>query len=95
MSGHRFRLNDDHDAGPVAELSLDPFALHPFSPLGGVALAVRMSGRPGPLAKVIGSLHAAISACHGAGGASDGPPADDGAPGFHDWRHRPTRLANG
>ena len=57
MIGHQFRANADHYAGPDAEFSLDQFAFHPFSQLGGSAQAVRVFGRQERLAEVIGSLN--------------------------------------
>jgi len=70
MIGHQFRANADHYSEPDAEFSLDQFAFHPFSQLGGVAQAVRVFGRQERLAEVIGSLNE-----HMFGG-----PADDGGP---------------
>ena len=72
MIGHQFRANADHYAGPDAEFSLDQFAFHPFSQLGGLAQAVRVFGRPERLAEVIGSLNE-----HMFGGPAD----DDGTIG--------------
>ena len=69
MIGHQFRVNADHYAVPDAEFSLDQFAFHPFSQLGGLAQAVRVFGRRERLAEVIGSLNE-----HMFGG-----PADDDA----------------
>ena len=57
MIGHQFRANADHYTGPDAEFSLDQFAFHPFSQLGGLAQAVRVFGRQERLAEVIGSLN--------------------------------------
>lgn len=72
MIGHQFRANADHYTGPDAEFSLDQFAFHPFSQLGGLAQAVRVFGRQERLAEVIGSLNE-----HMFGGPAD----DDGAIG--------------
>jgi type I restriction enzyme R subunit len=44
MIGHQFRANADHYAGPDAEFSLDQFAFHPFSQLGGLPQALRAFG---------------------------------------------------
>jgi type I restriction enzyme, R subunit len=74
MIGHQFRANADHYTGPDAEFSLDQFAFHPFSQLGGLAQAVRVFGRQERLAEVIGSLNE-----HMFGG-----PADDEA-AIGDW----------
>ena len=57
MIGHQFRANADHYTGPYAEFSLDQFAFHPFSQLGGMAQAMRVFGRQERLAEVIGSLN--------------------------------------
>jgi type I restriction enzyme R subunit len=57
MISHQFRANADHYTGPDAEFSLDQFAFHPFSQLGGLAQAVRIFGRQERLAEVIGSLN--------------------------------------
>jgi len=67
MIGHQFRANADHYTGPDAEFSLDQFAFHPFSQLGGLAQAVRVFGRQERLAAVIGSLNEHMFG---------GPPAD-------------------
>ena len=70
MIGHQFRANADHYTGPDAEFSLDQFAFHPFSQLGGLAQAVRVFGRQERLDEVIGSLNE-----HMFGGlAADGEP---------------------
>jgi type I restriction enzyme, R subunit len=69
MIGHQFRANADHYTGPDAEFSLDQFAFHPFSQLGGLAQAVRVFGRQERLAEVIASLNEHMF----------GSPADDGA----------------
>jgi type I restriction enzyme R subunit len=86
MIGHQFRANADHYTGPDAEFSLDQFAFHPFSQLGGLAHAVRVFGRQERLAEVIGSLNE-----HMFGGlADDGEArASRGAsrPGFSDSTH--------
>ena len=57
MVGHQLRANADYYTGPDAEFSLDQFAFHPFSQLGGLAQAVRVFGRQERLAEVIGSLN--------------------------------------
>jgi type I restriction enzyme R subunit len=57
MIGHQFRANADHYTGSDAEFSLDQFAFHPFSQLGGLAQAVRVFGRQERLTEVIGSLN--------------------------------------
>lgn len=57
MIGNQFRANADHYTGPDAEFSLDQFAFHPFSQLGGLAQAVRVFGRQERLAEVISSLN--------------------------------------
>ncbi len=81
MIGHQFRANADHYVGPDAEFSLDQFAFHPFSQLGGMAQAVRVFGRPERLAEVIGSLNehmfgsADDEAAHAPKPASAPPPA--------------------
>lgn len=72
MIGHQIRANADHYTGPDAEFSLDQFAFHPFSQLGGVAQAVRVFSRQDRLAEVIGSLNE-----HMFGGPAD----DDGTIG--------------
>jgi type I restriction enzyme R subunit len=72
MIGHQFRANADHYTRPDAEFSLDQFAFHPFSQLGGLAQAVRVFGRQERLAEVIGSLNE-----HMFGGPAD----DDGTIG--------------
>ncbi len=69
MIGHQFRANADHYTRPDAEFSLDQFAFHPFSQLGGLAQAVRVFGRQERLAEVIGSLNEYMF----------GGPADDDA----------------
>ena len=83
---HQFRANADHCTGPDAEFSLDQFAFHPFSQLGGLAQAVRVFGRPERLADVIGSLNE-----HMFGGLADeGEPREPrrpDRPGFSDSRH--------
>lgn len=66
MVGHQFRANADHYTGPYVEFSLDQFAFHPFSQLGGLAQATRVFGRPERLAEVIGSLNE-----HMFGGSAD------------------------
>ncbi|MFO1319282.1 MAG: DEAD/DEAH box helicase family protein [Burkholderiales bacterium] len=71
MIGHQFRANADHYVGPDAGFSLDQFAFHPFSQLGGIAQAVRVFGHPERLAAVIGSLNEHMF----------GTPSDDGAAG--------------
>jgi len=86
MIGHQFRANADHYAVPDAEFSLDQFAFHPFSQLGGLAQAVRVFGRQERLAEVIGSLNEHMFD----GLADDGEArASRGAsrPGFSDSRH--------
>jgi type I restriction enzyme R subunit len=72
MVGHQLRANADHFVGDDAEFSLDQFAFHPFSQLGGLAQAVRVFGRLERLADVIGSLNE-----HMFGGPAD----DKGASG--------------
>ena len=57
MIGHQLRANADHYVGPDAEFSLDQFAFHPFSQLGGMAQAVRVFGRQDRLVAVIASLN--------------------------------------
>lgn len=75
MIGHQLRANADHYAGPDAEFSLDQFAFHPFSQLGGLAQAVRVFGRQERLAEVIGSLNE-----HLFGGAADDQAASGHRP---------------
>jgi type I restriction enzyme R subunit len=70
MIGHQFRANADHYAVPDSEFSLDQFAFHPFSQLGGLAQAVRVFGRQERLAEVIGSLNEHMFG----GGAGDDLP---------------------
>jgi type I restriction enzyme R subunit len=72
MIGHQFRANADHYTGPDAQFSLDQFAFHPFSQLGGLAQAVRVFGRQERLADVIGSLNDHMFS---------GPPDDEAASG--------------
>lgn len=74
MIGHQLRANADHYAAPDAEFSLDQFAFHPFSQLGGLAQAVRVFGRQERLAEVIGSLNEHIFGPRdlGGGGGADG-----------------------
>jgi type I restriction enzyme R subunit len=57
MVGHQLRANADHYAGPDAEFSLDQFAFHPFSQLGGSVQAARVFGSTERLAGVIASLN--------------------------------------
>jgi type I restriction enzyme R subunit len=84
MIGHQFRANADHYTGPDAEFSLDQFAFHPFSQLGGLAQAVRVFGHQERLAAVITSLNQ-----HMFGGAQDGDaaggvrPSDSPPPAAH------------
>ena len=82
MIGHQFRANADHYAGEDAAFSLDQFAFHPFSQLGGLPQAVRVFGREERLAEVIGSLNehmfggpAEDDASNGARPANAPPPA--------------------
>lgn len=74
MIGHQFRANADHYTGPDAEFSLDQFAFHPFSQLGGLAQAVRVFGRQERLAEVICSLNEHMFGPRdlGGGGGADG-----------------------
>ncbi|MCA3069433.1 MAG: DEAD/DEAH box helicase family protein [Rhodocyclaceae bacterium] len=80
MIGHQFRANADHYGGPDAEFSLDQFAFHPFSQLGGMAQAIRVFGSQKRLAEVIGSLNEHMFAWQ-----SDG--ADEGAARSGDSPH--------
>ena len=88
MIGHQLRANADHYTGPDAEFSLDQFAFHPFSQLGGLSQAVRVFGRQERLAEVIGSLNE-----HMFGDGSDDQARasldefKDGAGPFVDSRH--------
>ena len=75
MIGHQFRANADHYIGPDVEFSLDQFAFHPFSQLGGLPQAVRVFGRAERLAEIIASLNENMF-----GGRSDSETANDGRP---------------
>ncbi|MFO1294731.1 MAG: DEAD/DEAH box helicase family protein [Rubrivivax sp.] len=57
MVGHQLRANADQYAGPDAGFSLDQFAFHPFSQLGGLAQAVRVFGNPDRLAAVVAGMN--------------------------------------
>jgi type I restriction enzyme R subunit len=84
MIGHQFRANADQYTGPDAEFSLDQFAFHPFSQLGGLAQAVRVFGHQERLVAVLTSLNQ-----HMFGGAHDGDaasgvrPTDSPPPAAH------------
>ena len=84
MIGHQFRANADHYVGPDAEFSLDQFAFHPFSQLGGPAQAIRVFGSHDRLAAAIGSLNEHMFGDPGDDEtSSDSPPADAPPPATH------------
>ena len=74
MAVHQLRAIAAHYTGPDAEISLDQFAFHPFSQLGGLAQAARVFGRSERLAEVAASLNE-----HLLGGTTDADPARDAA----------------
>ncbi len=83
MIGHQLRANADHYVGADAEFSLDQFAFHPFSQLGGVAQALRVFGSPERLAEVISSLNAHMFAGAGDQASHEKRPADAPPPAAH------------
>jgi type I restriction enzyme R subunit len=60
MVGNQLRCNADHYVGDEAEFSLDQFAFHPFSQLGGLPQALRVFGRRERVDELLASLNQAV-----------------------------------
>jgi len=79
MVGSQLRANADHYAAEGAEFSLDQFAFHPFSQLGGLLQAMRVFGTQERVGELLAGLNQAVfgtatSADAERGGAAAAPP---------------------
>lgn len=83
MIGNQFRANAGHYTGPDAEFSVDQFAFHPFSQLGGMAQAIRVFGDQDRLTAMLASLNEHMFGAGDDGGAGPATAAAAPPPALH------------